>query len=93
MAQNNDAMDEQTATIHSHRTGLSDIEVGDRLEFGEGADFGAAEYQILQIDEDIVHVRDVDPDGHTDETWTLEEIERATESNDLRVTRDGELVA
>lgn len=93
MAQNNDASEEQTATINSHRTGLSDIQVGDRLEFGEDSDLGASEYQILQIDDDLVHVRATDPDEHTDEAWTVGEIETATESNDLQITRDGELVA
>lgn len=94
MAQDNDATaEEQTVTIHSHRTGLSDIQVGDRLEFGDGADLGAAEYQIIEIDDDLVHVRAVDPDKHTDEAWTAAEIETATESNDLRITRDGDVVA
>lgn len=91
MAQNNDATD--VPLIDSHRTGLTEIKVGDRLEFGEDSDLGTADLQVLKIDGDLVHVRATDPDEHTGEAWTLGDIETATESNDLRITRDGEVVA
>jgi len=83
------------ATIYSHRTGITELQDGDKIEFGEGADYGEETWTITSVDEpdELVkaHKGGEGSDGY--EVWTLSEIETATESNDAKITRDGETIA
>jgi hypothetical protein len=87
------------ATIYSHRTGLTELEEGDKIVFGEDADHGEEKHTIVDIEgaeepSDIrvkVHEDGAGSDGYM--MWTLQEIEGATESNDAHIERDGETIA
>jgi hypothetical protein len=94
--------DEDTteATIYSHRTGITELQEGDKVVFGEDADHGAGRYTITNIElaehqSDIrVIVKDWESESGLDEyKWSLSDIEGATESNDAHIERDGETVA
>lgn len=100
MAQNNAADDEQTVTVNSHRTGLTDVEVGDHVVFGADADRGPEEWVYEGIkeqgDDPFMQFRRLD-DGrsHSGERdlWYASQLEEALSSNGARVERDREVVA
>jgi hypothetical protein len=87
--------DTTEATIYSHRTGLTELEDGDKIVFGEDADHGEETWTITSVDEpdDLIKVHE-DGEGTSGyDVWKLSDIERATESNDAHVERDGETIA
>ena len=93
-------MTEQTettteATIYSQRTGITELQEGDKIEFGEDADHGEETWTITSVDEpdDLIKAHNDGEGSDGYEVWTLSEIEGATESNDAKITRDGEVVA
>jgi len=87
--------DTTEATIYSHRTGLTELEDGDKIVFGEDADYGEETYTIISVDkpDDLIKVHKDGEDHKGYSMWRLSEIEGATESNDAHIERDGEMIA
>jgi len=82
-------------TIYSHRTGITELKDGDKIVFGEDADYGAATFTITSVGEpdDLIKVHEDGEGSDGYDVWKLSEIEGATESNDAHIERDGEMIA
>lgn len=95
MTQNETDTTEAQPVIHSHRTGLTKLEEGDKIVFGEDADHGEETYTITSVDEpdDLIKVHEDGEGSDGYDVWKLSEIEGATESNDAHIERDGETIA